>query len=247
MEKSWHCPLRNASLFARLDWLFYNMTRFLKSWSDKFVTNGLLQLTMAKEVVACLEAAGDHRPLGPHEEALRKELKLKMLGLSSLQRTIAMQEAHVRWLHEGGTPTKFFHAHMNARKRHNFIHVLEHNGGMAVSEDTKADATLEFFEQVLATPSTRVRRIKLDRLDLPRLDLTSISSWFIEEEVWSVIKALSLDKAPGPDGFTVRFLQASWLLIRHELMSALDAFWHLDTRGFHNINEAIMTLLPKFA
>jgi hypothetical protein len=33
----------------------------------------------------------------------------------------------------------------------------------------------------------------------------------------------------------------------HGLMSSFDAFWHLDTRGFHNINEAIMTLLPKSA
>jgi hypothetical protein len=44
---------------------------------------------MAKEVVVRLEATSDHRPLGPHEEALCKEHKLKVLGLSSLQHTIA--------------------------------------------------------------------------------------------------------------------------------------------------------------
>jgi hypothetical protein len=30
-----------------------------------------------------------------------------------------------------------------------------------------------------------------------------------------------------------------------DVMLAFDAFWHLDTRKFHAINEAIMVLLPK--
>jgi hypothetical protein len=62
-----------------------------------------------------------------------------------------------------------------------------------------------------------------------------------------VIKALPPDKAPRLDDFTARLLQATWPVIRHELMSAFDAFCHLDTRGFHNINEEVMTLLPKSA
>jgi hypothetical protein len=103
-----------------------------------------MQITMAKEVVAHLEAAGDHRSLGPHEESLRKELKLKVLGLSSLQRTIARQEARMLWLHEGDAVTKFYHAHWHR----NFIHALDHQGSMAVLEDAKANAALEFFEQV---------------------------------------------------------------------------------------------------
>jgi hypothetical protein len=30
-------------------------------------------------------------------------------------------------------------------------------------------------------------------------------------------------------------------------MAAIDAFWHMDTRNFHAINEALMALLPKSA
>jgi hypothetical protein len=54
-----------------------------------------------------------------------------------------------------------------------------------------------------------------------------------------------LDKALGPDGFTTHFLRAMWATIRPELMQAFDAFWHMDVRKFHAINEAIMVLLPK--
>jgi hypothetical protein len=32
-----------------------------------------------------------------------------------------------------------------------------------------------------------------------------------------------------------------------DLMAAFEAFWYLDTRNFHAINEALMVLLPKSA
>jgi hypothetical protein len=61
IERAWHCPLWNISPFKHLDWLFRNMTRFLKSWSDRFVGNIRLQLAIAKEAHLRLEAAGDRR------------------------------------------------------------------------------------------------------------------------------------------------------------------------------------------
>jgi hypothetical protein len=94
-------------------------------------------------------------------------------------------------------------------------------------------------------PLAHARRIKLDMLDLPQPDLIGMSSKFPEEEVWSVIRSLPPDKAPGPNGFTACFLQVAWHVIRHDLMSAFDAFWSMDGRDFHKVNEAMMTLIPK--
>jgi hypothetical protein len=72
------------------------------------VGNIRMQLAMAKEVVGRLEEVGDCQPLSSHEEALCKELKLKAMGLSLLQRTIASQESRVLWLGEGDASTNFF-------------------------------------------------------------------------------------------------------------------------------------------
>jgi hypothetical protein len=63
--------------------------------------------------------------------------------------------------------------------------------------------------------------------------------------VLNVIHVLPPDKAPGPDGFTSRFLQSAWEIINADLMVAFNAFWYLDTRSFHAINEVLMVLLPK--
>jgi hypothetical protein len=44
---------------------------------------------------------------------------------------------------------------------------------------------------------------------------------------------------------SARFLQVAWLIIRLNIMTAFDAFCHLDMRNFHNVNGALMVLLPK--
>jgi hypothetical protein len=41
---------------------------------------------------------------------------------------------------------------------------------------------------------------------------------------WPDSHSLPPDKAPGPDGFTARFLQVMWDIIKLNFMSAFDAF-----------------------
>jgi hypothetical protein len=60
----------------------------LKSWADRFTGNVKSQLEVAKEAVVRLEVARDHCQLSDYEEALRCEMKLKTLALSSMQRSI---------------------------------------------------------------------------------------------------------------------------------------------------------------
>jgi hypothetical protein len=121
-------------------------------------------------------------------------------------------------------PTAFFHAHTNARRRHNHISSLWHGDQTLLSKEEKTKAVFNFFNEVLATPPSLSRCIKFEELGLPSLDMSPLGMQFTEEEVWSVIKGLELDKAPSPDGFTARFLQVAWLVIRHDLMSAFNVF-----------------------
>jgi hypothetical protein len=79
VKQAWNYPLRDVNPFRRLDWLLRNTTRMLKSWSDHMIGNIHVQLEVAKEVVAKLEAAQDCWQLVVHEEALRCEMKLKSL------------------------------------------------------------------------------------------------------------------------------------------------------------------------
>jgi hypothetical protein len=58
-------------------------------------------------VLLRLESASDQWQLATHETMLRRELKLKTLGLSSLQWTITRQESRILCIREGDAPTAF--------------------------------------------------------------------------------------------------------------------------------------------
>jgi hypothetical protein len=199
----------------------------------------------AREVLHQLEIAHDHRLLAPHEDELRGSMKLKTLELSSLQQTIARQESRLLWLSEGDTLTNFFHVQANARHRCKHIRSLVHNDQVLWDEDSKAEAAFHFFNEILSTPVERQHTLRLDALDLSPLNLADLDERFTEAEVLDVIRSLPPDKASRPDGFTTRFLQTCWATIWLDLMAAFDAFWRLDTRNFHDVNGALLSLLPK--
>jgi hypothetical protein len=176
VASTWHCPLRDASPFKQLDWLFHNTAHVLKSWSDRFLGNVRMQLEIAKEVVHRLEMVHDHRTLAPHEEELRKLLKGKALGLALLQRSIARQEARAHWLSEGDASTRFFHSYTNSRKRRNHIHELEKDGHVFTEEHAKANLIFNYFEDILGTSATRSNTINMQALGLSALNLQELGS-----------------------------------------------------------------------
>jgi hypothetical protein len=83
--------------------------RPLGSIQQMFVRSIWLQLAMAKEVVFQPEHAKNHRALSPKEVILRRELKFKCLGLTSLACSIAWQRSQLTFLCEGDADTRLFH------------------------------------------------------------------------------------------------------------------------------------------
>jgi hypothetical protein len=149
------------------------------------------------------------------------------------------------WLRKGDASTRFFHSCANARRRRNHIHSLEGDGRVFVEESSKAEAIDSFFDNILGIAPERTNSINLAALEIPRANLSGLGSKFTEDEIWKIIRALPADKAPGPDGFTTRFLQSCWDIIRPDIMCAFNALWQLDTRDLHSVNEDLMVLLPK--
>lgn len=80
---------------------------------------------------------------------------------------------------------------------------------------------------------------------MPTADLSHLDTSFTEEEMWSAIKSMPNDRAPGPDGFTVEFYRSALPIIKRDLLLALDAFNRMDRRGMNGFNNALITLLPK--
>jgi hypothetical protein len=162
-----------------------------------------------------------------------------------LQHLVSCQESRLLWLSEGDAPTKFFHNHANSRHQKKKLCCIEHDGQTLFTEERKAEAFYTYFDDIQGSSVVMSHGLHLHLLDLPRLDAPCLTPHFSEDEVWSMIRALPPDKAPRLDGFTTLFLQIAWLIIQADFMRAFDAFWHMDTRNFHSVNDAFMTLIPK--
>jgi hypothetical protein len=224
----------------------------LKKWSDKWIGNIKLQIAIALEVILRLDMAMDTRPLTIQECGLRKLecglrklLKKKLLGLCSLERSIARQRSRLLFLRDGDASTKFFHAHARHRQRRNTITSLRHENNIASSHEDLGNMVDNFYDQQLGDAPTRNHSINLDAIQLPYRDLSHLEVLFIETEVEKVVKAMPLDKAWGPDGFTGSFYASCWQVIKVEIMRAFDLFFQGDMRGLPAINKAIVSLLPK--
>ena len=60
--------------------------RALKSWSKPLFSKARLQLHIANEVILRLDIAQEDRQLSDAEQTLRKDLKLRALGLAAVER-----------------------------------------------------------------------------------------------------------------------------------------------------------------
>ncbi|KAE8795786.1 retrotransposon protein, putative, LINE subclass [Hordeum vulgare] len=89
VQDAWTCDLSIVNPFHRLDVLLRNTARAFTSWGQRKVGHIKLQIGVAKLIILRLDCAQDSRLLTPEERWLRVMLKQLVLGLASLERTIA--------------------------------------------------------------------------------------------------------------------------------------------------------------
>ncbi|KAG5620274.1 hypothetical protein H5410_005492 [Solanum commersonii] len=116
------------------------------------------------------------------------------------------QRSRTLWLKEGDRNTKYFHRIANAHKRYNNIDQLEVEG--EITQDTKKieKEVIDFYQR-LYTETSRWRPTS-NIPNCPAISLEekeSLQRNFEEDEVLRCLKLCAMDKAPGPEGFTMGF------------------------------------------
>jgi len=201
VKQNWEAPVQSNCAVERLFMKLQRLSKGLQKWGQREVGNIKSQLEMAKEILHRLEIERDSRALSETEEWLRRKLKLHCLTLASLDRTIARLRSRILYLQEGDANTAFFHQQARFRKKKNFLPKLQVGDQVIVSQEGKQAAVFDYYENILGKAEEREYTFDLDVLGFHQHDLSSLDVPFSEEVVWTTIKDLHLDKAPGPDGF----------------------------------------------
>src|SRR4051794_37851264 len=110
--------------FQRLNTKLARAAKDLKIWVKGFFSETRLQMHMANEIILHFDIAQECRHLSSKELQLRRELKLRVLGLAAIDRARKRQASWVTWLRAGDAKTMFFQAKINSRRQKNFIQAL---------------------------------------------------------------------------------------------------------------------------
>ncbi|KAE8814645.1 Serine/threonine-protein kinase SMG1 [Hordeum vulgare] len=232
--------------FQRLVRRLQATARALTSWSARSTGNVRDKLVISRELIARFDHAMESRLLSPAEDWLRKQLKVAYLGLASLERTIARQRARISFLAEGDANTSFFHKQCTFRRQKNRVHSLLVDGHVLCDHEEMAQAAFAHFDGLLGTAVDREHTLDLEQL-VTAGDLGSLDAPFTPEEIWAAVRRMPAHKAPGPDGFSAKFLRACWGIIRQDILDVFEQLFLLRGRGFGKLNQALLTLLPKRA
>lgn len=76
------------------------------------------------------------------------------------------------------------------------------------------------------------------------MDLSSMDSPFLREEIKRVVFYLSSDKALGPDGFPISFFKKFWNILEKDFLILCSDFYN-GSFNLERINWAIIALIPK--
>lgn len=107
-----------------------------------------------------------------------------------------------------------------------------------------------FYQKLLGTSSVRFNSEMASRvqgLSQKKLDndcIRNMQKPVTEAEIKESLFAMKSNKAPGPDGFSVRFYKVAWLVIGEDVICAIKSFF-TSGKLLREVNSTIINLVPK--
>eukprot|EP00253_Pinus_taeda_P005798 PITA_05798 len=160
------------------------------------------------------------------------------------------QKSQIQWLKEGDKNSKFFHKAMVNHHQHNKIFSLKDKEGNRVTQQDEIEQLLvKHFKGILSEPNVN-RYEDIDKIchlipkKVSRDQNLALLRVITKEEPKETINKMSKNKAPGPDGFTIEFYQATWSFIGNDLLDLLEEY-RCSKCMHQGLNATFLALIPK--
>jgi len=217
----------------------------LKDWSRNTFSEMTNRKNNLLEELVVLDRAQEDRELSEEELMVRATILVELEVLANHDEERWRQKSRALWLKEGDKNTRFFQRLATTHRRYNTIDRLVVRGEEMQEPDEIKSAMIELYSN-LYTENEPWR---------PTFDLTGCpivtneeNEWlqrpFTETEVLQTIQQCDGDKAPGPDGYTLKFFKACWEILKEDLMQTIHNF---HQRGVFekSFNATLVALISK--
>ncbi|XP_071695221.1 uncharacterized protein [Rutidosis leptorrhynchoides] len=222
-----------------------NVKNALKKWSSEKFHHLDEEIEIAKNTSMKLEIEAETRVLDDMERVVWRNARKEWLEKEGIKTSILKQKARIKWVTDGDENSKFFHSVIRRRNNTNSIRGLTINGTWNDSPSDIKDEVFNHYKNIFE--ATDVERPSLENLCYPSISpdvAAAIEEKFVEKEIHDAILDCGSTKAPGPDGFNLRFFKKFWNVIKGDLINAINWFW--DKAEFSKgCNASFVTLVPK--
>jgi hypothetical protein len=136
--------------------------------------------------------------------------------------SLLQQKSRLRWVQEGDSNSRFFHASIKGRRRRNQIVMLKKGVGWIEGvSDIKKEMEYHFSKHFTEEWKSRTFLHGIDFNSLSAEDNELLLAPFMEEEVKETIWSCDGNKSPGSDGFNLNFFKACWPIVKYDVMAFL--------------------------
>jgi hypothetical protein len=183
VQQGWHAPSHISDAAKIVTAKFKNLRKSLKDWS-KQLSKLKSAIANAKLVLSLLLYMEEFRDLSILEWNFKRLLEQKLTSLLHQQHIYWKQRGSIKWVTLGDASTKFFHANATIRYRRNLITSLENSEGQVVTDhNAKAELIWNSFKEWLGVSSFTSINFNLPVLIMADIDLSSLVSPFLKEEI----------------------------------------------------------------
>ncbi|XP_020702065.1 uncharacterized protein LOC110113730, partial [Dendrobium catenatum] len=204
--------------------------RDLHYWSrSKFKDINLAKDNLQKEIITLQEKEGGGVEFTSEEQWRLKACMEELSILLNQINTIWKQRAKIKWLSDGDSNTRFYHAFANARRNSNYIHSIKSMQGDLVEDQEGIEEILfQFFNIKWKKRLCVLLGWPLPNSVLVKKDKEYLRRKFSIEELEKVIKELGSNISPGQDVYKIaakiilnRILNVAPKLISNEQVAFL--------------------------
>ncbi|GAU30605.1 hypothetical protein TSUD_62250 [Trifolium subterraneum] len=216
----------------------------LKAWNREIF--GLMDLNIEKTVkdmneVEEMLANGDSHPIFINSKELSKNFWEQL----HFKESLLQQKSRTKWIKEGDSNTRYFHASIKGRRRRNNVVKIKKGtewlqGVAAIKSEAIDHYSKLFSEEWLQRPFLQGINFKTLSAD----DNAFLLEPFAEDEVRETIWSCDGNKSPGPDGFNINFLKACWSIVKSDVLDFLREF-HENAHLPKALTSSFLTLIPK--
>ncbi|CAL1375754.1 unnamed protein product [Linum trigynum] len=241
----WNIPVSGSGLLFRAGQRLKQSKQLIKSWNvDVFGRVQVKIENLIKKIseIDLLEEAG---PILESQFIARSLWRCELDKILLMEEISWRQKSRELWIKVGDKNSGFFHRMANFNRRRNTIQLLKVDNEVISDGEAIKQVFIQHFQSRFSE-EVHVRPFPVDfKHNLISLEENHLLTLpFQEAEIWKAVNSCGGDKAPGPDGFTLRFFQKAWNVIKHDILRAADEFF---LTGFipDSVAHSFICLVPK--